>query len=59
MGQILGRDFEGGWGGRVVIVGDCWFCGFDNKKLLIFPVTLEKTTSFFKDFYEKIAICDI
>lgn len=50
----MGRDFEGGWGGRVVIVG--WLLGIvvlTNKKLLIFPVTLEKTTSCFKDFYEK------
>ena len=33
-----------------MIVGDC---GFDHKKLLILPVTLEKPTSCFKDFYEK------
>ena len=52
--QILGRDCEGGWGGRVVIVG--WLLGIvglTTKKLLILPVTRGKTISCFKDFYEK------
>ena len=48
---------EGLWGGVGGQGGDCWLivgdCGFDHKKLLILPVTRGKTTSCFKDFYEK------
>ena len=50
---------EGFWGGVGGQGGDCWLivgdCGFDNKKLLIFPVTLEKTHIVFQGFLWEMA----